>query len=315
MTGHVVYVVTSEGRDIYSVMTRISAASLRISNRSYNVMVVCDTDSTAAMQRKRDPLLGEVNEWVTFETAAGDAAFRNRFLKTNLRNIIDGRYLFLDSDTLIRSDLSELFSSTADIACAANHSKHQLEHQMWEEDKAVLNAMEWQTRNDVYVNGGLMLCNDTPGARRFAADWHRRWLTCYQRTGRYRDQPALNAAIFATDTNLEILPPRFNAQIKMAPETAADAVVWHFYASANTRPITAFELLLDRVLRDDDFAPAEIESMIRQPHPWRTSCVDDYAAKIVGRKRYLDGSDYSWFRGNRLNSVVSKVRNFARGRL
>ena len=41
-----------------------------------------------------------------------------------------------------------------------------------------------------------------------------------------RVAPALNAAIFATGINLEILPSRFNAQIKLAPETAADAVVW-----------------------------------------------------------------------------------------
>jgi|SRR6266487_4678867 len=316
MSGRVVYVVTSEGRDIYSVMTRVSAASLRITNRPYKVIVVCDPNSAAEMQRKRDPLLGEVNELVTFETAAGDAGFRNRFLKTNLRNLIDGPYLFLDSDTLIRGDLSELFSSTADIACAANHSKHRVELQIWEEDKAALNAMGWQIRDDVYVNGGLMLCNDTPGARRLAADWHRRWLACYQRIDRYRDQPALNAAICATDTNLEILPPRFNAQIKTAPETAADAVVWHFYTSMNARPITTFEVLLERVLNGGEFALAEIESMIRRPHPWRrTSWIDDYAAKIVSRKQYLDVSDYSWFHGHRLSSVVSKVRKFARARL
>jgi hypothetical protein len=176
--------------------------------------------------------------------------------------------------------------------------------------------MDWQTRDDIYVNGGLMLCNDTPGAHRFATDWHRRWLACHQQTERCRDQPALNAAIFAADTNLEILPPRFNAQIKKAPETATDAVVWHFYASANARPITAFELLLERVLKGGDFVSAEIESMICQPYPWRrTSWIDDYAAKIVSHKQYLDESDYFWFDGHRLSSVVSKMRNFARARL
>jgi hypothetical protein len=278
--------------------------------------MVCDPESVVALQRKRDPLLGDVDEWLTFETAPGDAAFRNRFLKTNLRNLIDGRYLFLDSDTLIRGDLSEIFSLTSDIACAANHSKRQLERQVSEDDKAVLKAMQWQTRDDVYVNGGLMLCNDTPDARRFAADWHRRWRACYERTERYRDQPALNAAIFATGPNLVTLPPRFNAQIKIAPETAAEAVVWHFYTSLNARPITTFELLLERVLKGSDFAPAEIESMIRRVHPWRrTSWVDDYAAKIVSRKEYLSESDYSWFDGHRFSSVVTKVRNFARTRL
>jgi hypothetical protein len=308
-----VYVVTSEGRDIYSLMTRVSVASLRISNRHNKVIVVCDPNSATAMQRQRDPLLGEVDEWVTFKTTEGDAGFRNRFLKTNLRNLIDGPYLFLDSDTLIRGDLSDLLSSGADIACAANHSKLGLEQQIWEEDKATLNAMEWQTRDDVYVNGGVMFCNDTPSARRLAADWHRRWFLCYQRTESYRDQPALNAAIFATNANLEILPLRFNAQIKTAPETAADAVVWHFYASRDPRPITAFELLVQRVLKGGDFASAEIESMIRQPHPWRrTSWFDDYAAKVVSGKRYLDESDYSWFDGHRLSGVVSMIRNLAR---
>lgn len=316
MSIRAVYVLTSEGCDIYSAMTRLSAASLRITNPGSTIIVTCDAYSFAAMKGCRDPLLDEADNCLVFETPTGDAVFRNRFIKTNLRNLIDGPYLFLDSDTLIRGDLSSLLQLSADIALAANHSKARVQDQIWQEDQAEITAMGWQSRSDVYVNGGLMACNNTPSAYRFATDWHRRWLASHARLKRNRDQPALNAAILATGVELEILPHRFNAQIKVSPETAANAVIWHFYSANGTAPITAFELLAVEVMNGRNFGHFEIETMIGQRHPWRrASWMDDVAAEFISRKRHLDRNDYSWFEGRRLKSVAGRAHDFLRSKL
>src|SRR5262249_55982618 len=151
------------------------------------------------------------------DTPSGNDGFRNRYIKTQLRNLVTGRFLFLDSDTLIRRNVLELFSLHTDIAVAPNHSINAYEMQIWQEDRDALASTGWTTRTDVYVNGGVMFYGDTVGAKRFANDWHRKWLMSYNSTGRHRDQPALNAAIFHALPTLTLLPHRYNAQLVFSP--------------------------------------------------------------------------------------------------
>ena len=108
-TRKVVYAVTSSGRDRFSAMTRVSIASLRISNPFVEVTVACDDVSAAALKRSCDPLLKEVDNFIICGTPEGEVGYRNRHMKTRLRQIIEGSFLYLDSDTLVRGDLSSVF--------------------------------------------------------------------------------------------------------------------------------------------------------------------------------------------------------------
>lgn len=310
MTRRVAYVVTSGGRDEYSAMTRLSTASLRISNPGTAVILVTDSLSGRRLVQTRDPLLDEVDEHLDFETPEGDARYRNRFIKTNLRNLIDGTYLFLDSDILIRGELSEVFSVEADIAGARNHSKDTQREQIWHEDQAVLEQMGWHVREDVYINGGAMLCHDTRGARRFGADWHAKWLRSHVETGGYRDQPALNAAICDSGVDLAVLPHRFNAQFKTRVSTARDAAIWHCYAAAGDPPVTEFEALVESMLRGMDVTRPMVETVLARWHPWRrTSWRDDCMARIVefkGEFGWMDSLWFSGYRGRALRALAYK---------
>src|SRR5262245_33219501 len=122
-----VYAVASSGCDLYSVMVRISAASIRVTNPDVAIIVACDGQSSTAMQNSRDPLLDEVDDLIVCDTPAGDSAFRSRFVKTQLRRLVGGSFLFLDNDTFVRDDISEIFSLGGDIACAPNHSRDCIE--------------------------------------------------------------------------------------------------------------------------------------------------------------------------------------------
>jgi Glycosyl transferase family 8 len=307
MTNNAVYVVISEGRDLYSAMTRISVASLRVTNPAFKVLMACDAATVAAMTHRRDPLLDEVDQWMTCEVGDGSSDYRNRYIKTNLRNLINGRFLFLDSDTLIRGKLDEVFALDSDIACARNNSKELVEQQIIPQDVTVLRRMEWQTRKDAYFNSGVFFCNDTPGARRFVEDWRRKWSESNIRMGNYRDQPAFNAAIFDTNVRLAILPHRFNAQVKYEVGVAEGAAIWHFYASMRL-PITAFEILAKELSKGIEFKSSDIESIILRNHPWRrVSWVDDLAVRRVLKKGGFDSEDHLWFQGHRASSLVRRI--------
>jgi hypothetical protein len=304
----VVYTITGSGRDFYSAMTRVSAASIRITNPHIRVSVACDRRSATSMLANRDPLIDEVDEWLPFDTPDGDDGFRNRFVKTNLRSLIQGPFLSLDSDTLVRSDLSDLFSLDTDIACAPNHSKDLIEQQIWDKDTATLSRMQWNVRSDAYVNGGVIFYNDTTGSHYFAKDWHKKWLTSYNLAKNYRDQPALNAAIFETTPRLTLLPHRYNAQMVPSPGLVEDASIWHFYSTFVRTPTTKFELVVDGLLRGAELKRSEIETAIQSRYPWRRDFwIDDLAARLVVKKGRLDPDDYIWFEGHRARSVANRV--------
>jgi hypothetical protein len=175
-------------------MTRISISSLRHFNPTCFVTVALDSISFNNLSSKRDPLLSDSDAVLEVTTPEGSPQFRNRFVKTTLREHIKGPFLFLDSDTLIRSDISEIFTPNADIKGSLNHSHENPLWQVYHYDIDTLALMNWSALKSQYINGGLIFYNDTLKSHEFGRQWHTNWLASYDKTGSPKDQPALNAA-------------------------------------------------------------------------------------------------------------------------
>jgi hypothetical protein len=321
----VVYAVTSSGRDLFSAMTRVSIASLRISNPFVKVAVACDDVSAAALKRSCDPLLNEVDDFIICDTPEGDAGYRNRHVKTRLRQLIEGPFLFLDSDTLVRGDLSTIFSLNTDFAAAPNHSSDDFREQAFDpitkklmtSNSETLRSLRWQVGDRVYVNGGVLFFNDTPNSYRISDAWHRKWLQSVEKFGVHQDQLALNAAVFESRPRVEVLPHKFNTQVKSAPQVARDAIIWHYYASHTTSivqhngkrvstsvALTSFDGLVERVLQGEKLPLDSVVEIIQHPHPWRrNSWLDDLMARGIARNGHLDHPAYNeWFQGHRASA-------------
>lgn len=296
-------------------MTRVSVAAIRISNPKLSIVLACDEDTVAAMRQTRDLLLDEVDEVLACRTPEGEAGFRNRYVKTQLRRHIDGPFLFLDSDTLPRGNLSEIFLLDADIACAPDFSKDRATQQLSKRDYEILSLMGWRHSPDVFVNGGVIYYNDTPGSVRFADDWHQKWLSSYTTTKKYYDQPALNAAVFDSSPRITILPHRFNAQFVSSPSRIPRAAILHFWASGTygAEPATEFEYLAFNLVNGAELRRSEVESMLRRDHPWRRRAwIDDLTARWVIKKDSFEFADYLWFQGRRMRSVRYRIQHSVR---
>lgn len=293
----IVFALTSSGRDFYSAMTRIAVAALRGSNLGSRLMLACDRRSHHQLRQAGDPLLEEVDDCLVADTAEGNAEFRNRFVKTSLRSILDGPFLFLDSDIFVRGSLDEVFSLDCDLAGARNHSREIFSEQIWDRDRATLDAMGWNIDSEVYLNGGVLYFNDTPAARQFAAEWHRRWLESSAGRDSCRDQPALNSALAACRPRLTVLPDGFNAQIVPSPEAAVDALVWHFYSSAVRPASTGFDELVGNLLSGGTLSPDDIRQYALSRHPWNDAGMIEAGLQLAALrhestqlKRALEGA-------------------------
>jgi hypothetical protein len=285
-----VFVLTAGGGDMYYQMTRLAVASLKITNPQVDALVICDDVTDSLLRRSKAELRAEVDEWISLSTPKGPNEFRNRFLKTSLRQILDGPFLFLDGDIVIRGDLMNIFRSRADVAGARNHSQPELALQIWDQDAQAISDMGWTFTGQTYLNGGVLFWNDSRGARRASEEWHRRWLASVERLGRFRDQPALNTAIGAAGASIEILADRYNAQFKTRPSAARDATVWHYYSSAGAVPSTRPELLTHRMLAGESLFEADLIALSQAKHPWRaTTCLDDLAAARVTERDSFSG--------------------------
>jgi hypothetical protein len=264
----VVYVLTSVGRDLYSAMTRLSIASVRITNPGIHIAVACDPETDRAIEAVGDLIKSEVDEWLVFETPSGEAMFRNRYIKTNLRNLVDGDFLFLDSDTLVRGDLSPIFALDADIAAAPNHSGDNHEKQVFPPDDGLLKQLGWDVGRGIYYNGGVLFYKNMPRSRHFAQEWHSRWIESVHLTGQYRDQAPMNMALKATEVQVGVLDHQYNAQISANPWSAIDAVIWHYYASTHVSFMPLLTALLDDLSVGKLLSVAQLKRLIEGPNPW-----------------------------------------------
>jgi hypothetical protein len=244
--GRVVYVLATEGRDYHSATAQISVESIRISNPSLRVVVVADALSGRALKNSCHPILNEIDELVICDTPEGNNEYRSRHIKTRLRNIIEGPFLFIDSDTLVRGDLSPIFSLDTDIAAAANGSRDEFSEQLFWIDARIIASMKWPLSKRTYLNSGVLFYNDTANAKRFASLWHQKWLEAAAEQGN-RDQPAMHAALLDAQPRLSILPHRFNAAFKVTPRVAEDAIIWHYCGSHEVS--TYFDSFVERILR------------------------------------------------------------------
>lgn len=264
----IVYVITSAGRDAYTAMTRVSAASLRMTNPGAKIVVACDAETDRAVRASNDPLLGEVDEWLAFETPPGEAAFRNRFLKTSLRQRVSGEYLFLDSDTIVRDDLAPVFRMGGDIAGAPAHAREEHPCCIWSGDQKTLDEMQWAIGRELYVCGGVLWVSESDGAHRFYRLWHEKWQAAHRQLGEFRDQPALNSAIHDSHVACARLPVRYNAQICANPLCMPDAAVWHYFYSLRYQAHSHIDELIQTAMEANAVDAGRLRELMRSQVLW-----------------------------------------------
>jgi hypothetical protein len=274
---HVVYVLTSSGKDIYADMNLISLRSLRYSNPNAKITLVCDINTVQSLETCKHPILQEANQTISVKTLDQPASFRNRFIKTSLREHLSGDFLYLDADTVIRGDLTPIFNLKTSFAAAPNHSGSGDPAEMPFDEKENFDLLGWALPTQYYVNGGVLFFADTPDSYRFCQLWHQKWLASVEKRGSFRDQPSLNSAIADSGVSFSWLPHRFNAQVDVRPIYAKDATVWHLYSSNGKIAMkTVFDQYIYRLQKGKNVTFSQIQSLCEQQHPWQANNLVDW---------------------------------------
>lgn len=203
-----IYVLISDETDIYYEQCYISAMSLRENNKISKIVIL--TDSVTERNLSGD-YRGQIRD-VVDEIKVVDIpdiytkVQRSRYIKTSIRDRIDGDFIYIDTDTII----ARFLDAPENISLGFVHepSNEALENSRMLDAK----CLGWnytKEDNEGFVNSGVCYCRETHETRLFFKTWHELWKECVSK-GINRDQPSLNQTRICMRNIVQTLDPEWN---------------------------------------------------------------------------------------------------------
>lgn len=229
MKTQIVYTLISSEKDYFLEELWVSLYSLRLFHPEAIVKVLVD-EPTKEYMTKFSELCELITEIVIVSVPANyNAKQRSRVIKTTVRNVIDGAYLFIDTDTVICKPLEEIDKLECDIAAVPDGHLH-LSECMFPPTNSVNKIFKTDVSDSKYwFNSGVMFVADNELTRKFYKRWNENWTYSCFKKGQSQDQPALLATDKEFGYLISELPGIYNAQVAMSLKYFADAAIVHWW--------------------------------------------------------------------------------------
>lgn len=236
-----IYVIVNSPGDYFAEQAMISMHSLRMYNPDAHITALMDSETLNGLSGDRGRIKKYIDDLVVPELPEGlNTTQKSRFLKTSLRTLIKGDFLFLDADTIVTDNLSEVQNLPFDVAIALNR------HRAWssENPHPMIHEYKKTTGNDVknisnftnYFNSGVIFSKDTEVAHNFFDLWHQLWLKDSLDFGFHKDQVAGWCANYELGNVVHELSPIYNCQF-ISPVYAMkffdSAKILHYFCSTS----------------------------------------------------------------------------------
>jgi len=211
-----VYVLTIDETDYYLEQALLSITLLRIHMpNAFVSLLVDDVTGKTLGETTRKNILTLVNEIKVVEIDCQfDKKARSRWLKTSMRKHIEGNFLYIDCDTIICDNLSDIEKMNVDLGAVWDmHTRFQDNH-----NKRTIQG-RYETAgfdspfiSNEYFNSGVIFCKNIPVCYDFFGEWHRLWLHSFN-NGLMVDMPSLNQANCSMNNVIVELGGEWNCQI------------------------------------------------------------------------------------------------------
>ena len=283
------FVLTSSEKDFFCEQTLVAVASLRVHNPGAFVTLLMDDKTEATLTGTRAALKEAVDEIVALKL---DEKFtpmmRSRYLKTVMRNVVDGDFLYMDSDIAIVGDLSIPEEWKDGIYAVLDF--HTNLHKAINRKKVLNNARMMgfsPILNDEIFNGGVMYAADTEKNRKFFEKWHELWLYCVDRKF-YFDMASLAETDFTFGYYIKKAPGEWNCQMAYAREFIPNGKVFHFFGSriidtCGHKVPDSMDVFLPKILRKDFYTKLKGRSV--QVNADKTVHIDEYYDNVIAHAK------------------------------
>ena len=237
MKTKLVYVLTCAPEATYIEQALISIWSARYHNPDAHIVLLVDDLTNQLLVGKRAEVLEYITEKVVipFEDANATMMYRSRWIKTQVRELVEGDLLFIDCDTIVNKPLEEIDACPFDVAMVLD--EHTIIPDYIEESKLYVQSFTLKLGYDVlneneYFNSGVMYAKDTEQVHKLWELWHQYWLHG-EKEGVGIDQPALGKANIECNHIINQLDRVWNTLVYMNPVFIADGKILHFWNFRN----------------------------------------------------------------------------------
>lgn len=283
MKTKIVYVATSTVNDIYLEQTYLSIYSLHLHMENPHVILITDDRTDKTLTGNRAKILGLISEKIVvpFDENLSNLR-RSRWLKTKVRELISGDFLFIDGDTIINSDLSDIDNCKFLIG-AVEDAHRPLDHHYGKEKllrqiKTLGSTLEGE---EYYFNSGVFLVKDCKETHDFYKSWHENWKMSVEH-GINQDQPALLLTNYQHNHLIKRLCGEWNCQLMYGLNYYTKARIIHYFASRYTANNGGYiyDFMNPKILEDIK-ETGEISNDVKDKlkHPF--SCFSD-RVEIIG---------------------------------
>ncbi len=276
-----VYVLTSTPKDLYYEQALMSAYSLRKHMPSAEIIVLVDnkTKDSFTAENKRSALAACVSEIISvdFEDSVPNVD-RSRLIKTSIPDYVSGSFLYIDCDTIICDDLSDIEKVDAVTGGVLDGhvmlNEHIHKKYFLARDKKL--GFSGTAALGANINGGLVLAKaDTEEEKKESQDLFKQWnqiwkYSAYEKHDKH-DQSALNEANYRTGLKMKFLDGIWNCQPSHGGLAFLEkAKIIHYYSSefSGKNYIPYYKLAskeLQNRIKEAGEIPEDIKKMIENP--------------------------------------------------
>lgn len=236
MKTKIVYALSSDDNDMYLEQILLSSYSLKLHNSHCHAILVVDDKTEKNLVDKRMQIMNNIDELVVVKTPQNLSKHEcSRYLKTTLREHIQGDYLFIDGDTIICSSLEIIDQCPYEVAAVLDchnpvYDCHNPIYDGLRKQLAFVGYAITTEQDKLYYNSGVMYVKDTPKAHELYKTWHQIWNNYRIEIG--IDQPALAKANSKMGYVIKELDGIWNCQILVnGLRFLHEAYIIHYFSS------------------------------------------------------------------------------------
>lgn len=322
MNTQIVYVIICSQNDIFLEELWVSLFSLRHFHPEAKVVVLTDKPTARRLNLPSFNLLLSMISEIKIVDVPEDynGLQRSRYIKTNVRNIVDGSYLYIDTDTIITAPLDGIDSlEITNIAMVPDGHCYSAagNHIYFESLTVIVNKIFDADIRDIpiYFNAGVQLVSDNSFTREFFTKWHNNWQKAHSK-GIDTDQQAYVYTDKCYGYITELLPDIYNCQVMRGAKYFFSANLIHIYRNRNVClndfPLQPFWEVYHKIKQDVGLSE-EVKSIILNAKNQLSA-----SSNIVSDEEmnFLLGKFYKLYKLNRFHFrwLIDKFNYFAERR-
>ncbi len=236
MKTKLVYVLTCAPEKNYIEQALLSVYTARHYNPKATIVLIVDDLTDKLLIDTRGEILNYISEKIVIDLQPDMTMMdRSRWLKTSVRNLVQGDLLFIDSDTIITQSLEEIDECVYDIAAVLESHLTIGSYNKYLYDKvAELSAkIGWNIDDEIYYfSSGVIYIKDLPLNYEIFNKWHTLWKKGREK-GISIDQPSFAMANIAMNRPVKILEGIWNCVMYTHVTFAYSSKILHFCSFRN----------------------------------------------------------------------------------